>query len=223
MQEQPGTIEAPEGKNRSVALRLKRAMDLACALVALVLLAPGLLLIAAAVRLTSKGPAIFRHERLGKDGVPFTAFKFRTMYEGAAVDTKRDADGATVVPEQDPRVTPLGRVLRQWSLDELPQFWNVLRGDMSLVGPRPDETLALALYSERERRKLDMKPGLTGLATIHGRNSIPWRERLEWDVRYVESFALALDMAIISRTVKVVLGREGIYTVPAPGEGLDER
>jgi lipopolysaccharide/colanic/teichoic acid biosynthesis glycosyltransferase len=162
--------------------------------------------------MTSPGPAIFRHQRLGKNGVPYTVYKFRTMYEDAEVRTRRDGQGATVIPEVDPRVTALGRFLRQWSLDELPQLWNVLWGNMSLVGPRPDELLAMELYDDRERLKLCMKPGLTGLAVVNGRNQIPWRERIEWDVRYVETFSLELDLSILLRTVKVILGREGIYT-----------
>lgn len=197
---------------RSASLALKRAFDVLFALTLLVVLAPLLLAVALAIRLTSPGPALFRHERLGRDGVPFACLKFRSMYQGAGAATPRDADGATVISAGDPRVTPLGRVLRQWSVDELPQLWNVLRGEMSVVGPRPDEVLALALYSPRQRQKLEMRPGLTGLATVNGRNSISWPERLEWDTRYVEDFSLKLDLMILWRTAGVVLRREGIYT-----------
>jgi lipopolysaccharide/colanic/teichoic acid biosynthesis glycosyltransferase len=197
---------------RLVELGIKRGIDAASSAVGLLLLTPLLLVVAAAIRMTSPGPAIFRHQRLGKNGVPYTVYKFRTMYEDAEGRTQRDAQGATVIPEVDPRVTPLGRFLRSWSLDELPQLWNVLRGDMSLVGPRPDELLAIGLYNERERLRLCMRPGLTGLAVVNGRNQIPWRERIEWDVRYVETFSLELDLSILLRTVKVILGREGIYT-----------
>jgi len=204
---------------RSGSLTVKRGFDVLFAVTLLVVLAPLLLLVALAIRLTSPGPALFRHERLGRDGVPFACLKFRSMVQGAGAMTLRDADGATVIGTDDPRVTPLGRVLRQWSVDELPQLWNVLRGEMSVVGPRPDEVLALELYTGRQRRKLEMRPGLTGLATVNGRNSIPWPERLEWDVQYVESFSLKLDLIILWRTARVVLRREGIYTAAGRSGG----
>ena len=204
---------------RSASLAVKRILDVLFALALLVVLSPLLLLVALAVRLTSPGPVLFRHQRLGRDGVPFACLKFRSMVRGAGALTRRDADGATVIGADDPRVTPVGRVLRQWSLDELPQLWNVLRGEMSVVGPRPDEVLALELYTARQRRKLEMRPGLTGLATVNGRNSIPWPERLEWDVRYVESFSLKLDLIILWRTARVVLRREGIYTAAGRSGG----
>ena len=197
---------------RSASLAVKRGFDLLFSLGLLVLLGPALLLVALAIRLTSPGPILFRHERLGRSGKPFACYKFRTMVQGAGALTRRDADGATIVPADDPRVTPLGRVLRQWSVDELPQLWNVLRGEMSVVGPRPDEVLALPLYTERQRHKLAMRPGLTGLATVNGRNSISWPERLDWDARYVDDFTLRLDLIILWRTAGVVLRREGIYT-----------
>jgi lipopolysaccharide/colanic/teichoic acid biosynthesis glycosyltransferase len=204
---------------RSAGLGIKRGFDVLFALSLLVVLAPLLLLVTLAIRLTSPGPILFRHERLGRDGVPFSCLKFRSMFQGAGALTLRDADGATIVGTEDPRVTPLGRVLRQWSVDELPQLWNVLRGEMSVVGPRPDEVLALELYTGRQRRKLEMRPGLTGLATVNGRNSIPWPERLEWDARYVENFSLKLDLIILWRTAAVVLRREGIYTSAGRGSG----
>lgn len=204
---------------RSASLAIKRTFDVLFALALLVLLAPLLVGVALAVRMTSPGPALFRHERLGREGVPFACLKFRSMFQGAGAMTRRDADGATVIGAGDPRVTPLGRVLRQWSVDELPQLWNVLRGEMSVVGPRPDEILALELYTPRHRQKLAMRPGLTGLATVNGRNSISWPERLEWDVRYVEQFSLKLDLIILWRTAGVVLRREGIYTSAGSGSG----
>src|SRR5690606_9927651 len=129
----PGGLGAgchEEHDARSASLALKRAFDVLFALTLLVVLAPLLLAVAVGVRLTSPGPALFRHERLGRDGVPFACLKFRSMYRGAGAATPRDADGATVISAGDPRVTPLGRVLRQWSVDELPQLWNVLRGEM---------------------------------------------------------------------------------------------
>jgi colanic acid biosynthesis glycosyl transferase WcaI len=205
-------------KEKSASLGIKRGFDVVFALTLLVVLAPLLLLVALAVRLTSPGPVLFRHERLGRNGIPFVCYKFRSMVQGAGALAPRDACGATIVGADDPRVTPVGRVLRQWSLDELPQLWNILRGEMSVVGPRPDEVLALDLYTARQRLKLEMRPGLTGLATINGRNSISWPERLEWDASYVESFSLKLDLIILWRTAGVVLRREGIYT-SADGSG----
>lgn len=144
--------------------------------------------------------------------MPFRICKYRTMYQGSEAKAQRDDQGANVIPDNDPRITPLGKILRRLSLDELPQLWNVLKGEMSLVGPRPDETLALSLYAEGEKAKLLMKPGITGLAMVNGRNSISWRERIQWDVKYVQEFSLRLDLEIVWRTVRVVVQRQGVYT-----------
>ena len=203
---------------------VKRGTDVVVASTALVLFSPLLLLIAAAVRLTSPGPVLFRQARIGRHGEIFTLLKFRTMVTGADRRERRGADGANIIVPRDPRITRVGRILRTLSLDELPQLINVLRGEMSLVGPRPDDAKDLYLYGDYERQKLTMKPGVTSLAMVHGRNSIPWRQRLEWEIRYVREFSLLLDFSILARTARVVLLREGVYTADEPihEEGEDD-
>jgi lipopolysaccharide/colanic/teichoic acid biosynthesis glycosyltransferase len=192
----------------------KRLLDLALTIPALLLLAPLMIALATAVRLESRGPAVFRQQRLGLGGRPFAVCKFRSMYIDAP--DLRNADGSAVASGTDPRVTPLGRWLRATSLDELPQLLNVLRGDMSLVGPRPDQVDQLRFYSPGERRKLEVRPGLTGLAQISGRNSISWTERKALDVRYVNARSLALDLQILFKTIPYVLLRRGIHTDTHP-------
>lgn len=187
--------------------RGKRALDLTLVLAT----APAWLVltgvVAAAVRLRLGTPVLFRQPRPGLGGRAFTLVKFRTM---------RDARGPTgeLLPDAD-RLTPFGRRLRATSLDELPELWNVLRGDMSLVGPRPLLTRYLTRYSERHRRRHDVRPGLTGLAQVSGRNALTWPARLDLDVEYVRRCSPALDVAILGRTVLGVLRRDGIS---APGE-----
>jgi undecaprenyl phosphate N,N'-diacetylbacillosamine 1-phosphate transferase len=161
------------------------------------------------VRLTSPGPALFRQSRLGRDGVPFTLYKFRTMRVGAP--DRRNSDGSTYSAPDDTRVTPLGRFLRATSLDELAQLVNVVRGDMSLVGPRPELLDQLLFYSESDKRRLLVRPGITGLAQLSGRNSLAWRERRQLDLEYVERRSLRLDLSILFRTLPYVLRRRGIY------------
>jgi lipopolysaccharide/colanic/teichoic acid biosynthesis glycosyltransferase len=202
----------PDNHPKLCQLAVKRAVDIAMSLLGLIILSPLLIGIGLAIIATSPGPALFRQARLGRDGVPFRICKYRTMYQGSEAKAQRDDQGANVIPDNDPRITPLGKVLRRLSLDELPQLWNVLKGEMSLVGPRPDETLALPLYAEGEKAKLLMKPGITGLAMVNGRNSISWRERIQWDVKYVQEFSLGLDLEIVWRTVRVVVQRQGVYT-----------
>jgi len=162
--------------------------------------------------LTSKGPALFRQARVGKDGKPFTCYKFRTMYVNAP--DIRLPDGSAFNAEDDPRVTRVGRLLRKTTLDELPQFINVLKGDMSIVGPRPDQLDQVRFYTERHKKRLLVKPGMTGWAWIHGRNSIPWEMRRELDVEYVENYSLWLDFQILLRTIPMVLLAKGVYVPP---------
>ena len=188
---------------------LKRTVDIVGAAFALVLFAPLFLLLAVWIGLDSKGKAFFRQPRLGKHGKQFTFLKFRTMVVDAP--DIRNEDGSTFSGEDDPRVTRAGRFLRKTSLDELPQFWNVLMGSMSLVGPRPDLVSQLELYDDGERAKLDVKPGITGLAQISGRNTISWIRRKELDVRYSRSHNVLFDMAIMAKTVVYVLSRRGVY------------
>jgi lipopolysaccharide/colanic/teichoic acid biosynthesis glycosyltransferase len=174
----------------------KRALDVVLSAVALVVLALPMLGIALAVRLQMGSPVLFRQVRPGLHGEPFTLVKFRTMRTGSGTDAER--------------LTRLGRFLRSTSLDELPELWNILRGDMSLVGPRPLLVEYLERYSPRQARRHEVRPGLTGLAQVEGRNLVGWDDRLELDVRYVETRSLALDLRIIGRTLGAVVRREGI-------------
>jgi lipopolysaccharide/colanic/teichoic acid biosynthesis glycosyltransferase len=185
----------------------KRALDLLLVLAAAPLWVPLLAAVAAVVRLRLGSPVLFRQERPGLGERPFRLVKFRTM-TGA-----RDARGA-LLPDAE-RLTPFGRWLRATSLDELPELWNVLRGDMSLVGPRPLLPRYLPRYSARHRERHRVRPGLTGLAQVSGRNALTWPEKFDLDVEYVRRCSLALDAAILARTARGVLRREGIA---APGE-----
>ena len=195
--------------------RAKRALDLLVAVPLLVVTAPVMAVLAAMVRRDSPGPALFRQERIGFAGRPFTLLKFRTMVVGA----EGMGAGLAVVAGDD-RITPLGRTLRRLSLDELPQLWNIVRGDMSLVGPRPTVASQVERYTPHQRRRLLARPGLTGLAQVRGRNAIPWSERIEIDVTYVDRWTMRRDLAIMLRTALVVLRREGTYKGPRGGFDL---
>jgi lipopolysaccharide/colanic/teichoic acid biosynthesis glycosyltransferase len=173
----------------------KRALDVAGASVGLLVSAPFLAAAAAAVKLDDGGPVLYRQRRVGKDGREFDLLKIRTMVVGA-----ERLGAGYAVDEADPRITRAGRVLRRLSLDELPQLWNVVRGDMSLVGPRPTLAYQVARYTERQRRRLEVRPGITGWAQIHGRAALPWDERIELDVWYVEHRSFWLDLRIVART-----------------------
>jgi lipopolysaccharide/colanic/teichoic acid biosynthesis glycosyltransferase len=188
----------------------KRLLDITVSAIALIALAPVFAVCALLVRRGSPGPVLFSQLRLGLNGRPFRLWKFRTMHAGAP--DVRNADGSAFTGEHDPRVTPVGRFLRTTSLDELPQLWNVLRGDMSLVGPRPDQVDQRRFYTESEKRKLDVKPGLTGLAQISGRNEIPWESRKALDVEYVEHRSMWLDLRILGRTIPYVCLRKNIHS-----------
>ena len=187
---------------------VKRLIDVLISLCALVLLAPLMLLIACAVRFSSPGPVLFRQARLGRYGRPFHVLKFRTMVENA--EDIRNPDGSTYSGDDDPRLTAVGRLLRLSSLDELPQLWNVLRGEMSIVGPRPDQVDQLRYYSTEDYRKLEVRPGITGLAQISGRNTIPWEVRRRLDCEYVNSWNLLLDLKILASTLPYVLLRKDV-------------
>ncbi|HEC35629.1 MAG TPA: sugar transferase [Anaerolineae bacterium] len=191
---------------------IKRLMDVTLSLLGLTLSLPLSLVIALLIKIDSQGPVLFRQTRIGKDGKPFTCYKFRTMYVDAP--DIRNPDGSTFNAEDDPRVTRVGRFLRKTTLDELAQFINVLKGDMSIVGPRPDLPDQVRLYSERHKKRLLVKPGMTGWAWIHGRNSIPWELRRELDVEYVENYSLWLDFQILLRTIPMVLLAKGVYVAP---------
>jgi len=184
----------------------KRALDLAIALPASILTAPVIGLLALAIRLESPGHPIYTQVRAGRDGERFYIYKLRTMVRGA------EFTGAGLsIQEGDDRITRVGQLLRRYSLDELPNLWNVLRGEMSIVGPRPTLTVQVEQYTERQRGRLSVKPGLTGWAQINGRASLPWTERIELDLWYVEHQSIALDLRIIARTVGMVLSGKGLY------------
>ena len=174
---------------------MNRAADVALASVGLVASAPVLGLAALAIKLEDGGPVLYRQRRVGKDGVDFDLLKLRTMVAGAETMGSRFG-----VDEGDPRITRVGRLLRRLSLDELPQLWNVVRGDMSMVGPRPTLRYQVEQYTPRQLRRLEVKPGLTGWAQIHGRARLPWEERIELDVWYVEHRSPWLDLTILART-----------------------
>ncbi|ABW15879.1 Undecaprenyl-phosphate galactose phosphotransferase [Parafrankia sp. EAN1pec] len=194
----------------------KNMLDRALAAVALVVLCPLLLAVVLLIRFDSSGPALFRQTRTGKDGRDFEILKFRTMYvdaeqRRAVLENHNEADGLLFKIRDDPRVTRVGRTLRRLSVDELPQFVNVLRGEMSLVGPRPPLPSEVARYSGPVHRRLKVKPGLTGLWQVSGRSELPWRDAVRLDLYYVENWSIMFDLIIILRTVRAVLGRSGAF------------
>jgi lipopolysaccharide/colanic/teichoic acid biosynthesis glycosyltransferase len=184
----------------------KRALDVLGATVGLTLSAPLLAASAIAVRLEDRGPVFFRQERVGQDGRLFEVLKLRTMVVNAHTQ-----GAGYAVDKGDSRITRVGSLLRKTSLDELPQLWNVLRGEMSLVGPRPTLAYQVERYTDRQRRRLEVRPGLTGWAQVNGRASLSWPERIELDVWYVEHRSLALDLRILLRTVSVLLRPGVVY------------
>jgi lipopolysaccharide/colanic/teichoic acid biosynthesis glycosyltransferase len=174
---------------------VNRALDVAIAGTALAVASPVLALAALAVKLEGRGPVFFRQTRVGKDGGDFELLKLRTMVVGA-----ESMGAGYAVDEGDSRITRAGRILRRLSLDELPQLWNVIRGEMSVIGPRPTLRYQVERYDERQRHRLDVKPGITGWAQVHGRAALPWAERIELDVWYVEHRSPLLDMKILLKT-----------------------
>ncbi|HXG70623.1 MAG TPA: sugar transferase [Gemmatimonadaceae bacterium] len=190
---------------------LKRTLDLCVALGAVLLLLPVLAAVAAAVRFSSPGPVLYRARRVGRHGHHFAMLKFRTMHQG--VPDLRNADGSTFNAVGDPRVTGVGEWLRKTSLDELPQLWNIVRGEMSLVGPRPDLPDQLAFYAPEDHERLKVRPGITGLAQVGGRNRLTWKQRRALDTDYVARRTMALDLSILLRTLPAVLFGRDIHTV----------
>jgi len=180
-------------------------MDILLVVPAIIVFLPFLVVIVVLIRLTSKGPAVFRQQRAGKDGKPFVFLKFRTMR------TDADPYGSSPKSGDDPRLTRIGRFLREYSLDELPQLVNILAGQMSIVGPRPLYVSQIGEWNARQRRRLEAKPGLTGLAQVSGRGELTVEEKLELDVKYVETANLRLDCRIILATFCQVFGRRNIY------------
>jgi lipopolysaccharide/colanic/teichoic acid biosynthesis glycosyltransferase len=191
---------------------IRRALDIVVSSVALVLSAPLLALAAVAIRLESAGAVIYRQRRSGLRGREFDVLKLRTMVEGA-----EHIGAGLAVDENDARITRVGALLRRTSVDELPNLVNVLRGEMSLIGPRPTLPVQVRQYTERQRGRLAIKPGITGWAQVNGRASLPWAQRIELDLYYIEHRSLALDVQILRRTVAIVLGGGEVYKGPAGG------
>lgn len=192
--------------NRRIQLALKRAFDIVISLVALILLSPLIGLVALSIKLNGGGPVLYIQKRVGKDDRIFRCYKFRTMVVGA-----ENKGLGLEVSKDDPRITRAGRFLRQWTLDELPQLINVLKGEMSLVGPRPGVASQVARYTPRQRRRLEVKPGMAGWAWINGRNIISWAERIELDIWYVDHRSLRLDIFTLFKALGMALRREGVY------------
>jgi lipopolysaccharide/colanic/teichoic acid biosynthesis glycosyltransferase len=218
------TIPRATSASRSY-LAAKRTLDVAVGTLALLLVSPVMLVVAVIIRLTSDGPALFRQTRIGRFGQPFTCYKFRTMYQNAdqqphrayieayangQVQAAAHANGSAPFKlAADPRVTPVGRFLRRTSLDELPQLFNVLKGDMSLVGPRPDVAYSVALYKDWHKLRLATYPGMTGLWQVRGRGRVSYDEGMRLDCEYVQRQSLWLDMEILIMTVPAVLSMRG--------------
>ena len=191
-----------DGRRGIYARYIKRMLDVVCALAALIVFSWLYLIVAVLVRIRLGSPVLFVQPRPGKDERIFRIYKFRTMTDA------RDEKGE-LLPD-DVRLTKFGKALRATSLDELPELWNIFKGDMSIVGPRPLLVQYLPLYNERQRHRHDVRPGLTGWAQVHGRNSISWDEKFNWDVKYVNEISFLNDCRIILQTVSAVLRREGI-------------
>lgn len=182
----------------------KRVFDLLCTSFILVLLSPLLLVVALAIKITSPGGVFFKQQRLGLHGKIFWMYKFRSMVPNAV-----NIGSGMFVDKDDPRITPVGKILRKTSIDELPQLFNVFRGEMSLVGPRPAPLHHLDKYDDRQRNRLNMKPGITGWAQVNGRIALYWPERIELDLWYVDNYSLCLDLKILFKTVLVVFSQRG--------------
>ncbi len=199
-------IQARLDAERAAGAWCKRLLDVTLASVGLVLSAPLLALLAVLIRLESPGHPFYTQTRAGRDGRPFSIYKLRTMVHGAEF-----AGAGLAIQAGDDRITHMGRLLRRYSLDELPNLYNVLRGEMSIVGPRPTLLHQVEQYTDRQRTRLEVKPGITGWAQINGRASLPWSERIELDIWYVEHRSLRLDLRILARTGRLVLRGQGLY------------
>ena len=190
-------------RTKKFQLILKRLIDIIGSAVGLVVLSPLFLVVAVLIKIDSKGPVFFVQERVGKNGKLFRIIKFRTMIPGADEKTK-----GIYIDEKNPYITRIGHFLRRWSIDELPELINVLKGDMSLVGPRPTLEYQVRKYNDFQKKRLLVKPGITGWAQVNGRNRITWPERIKLDVWYVEHWSFMLDMKILFKTIKVLFTKE---------------
>lgn len=186
---------------------IKRIFDFIGSIILLIILPPFFIIVAILIKLDSKGPVFFKQNRIGKNEQLFKIVKFRTM-----VDDAENIGPGIYTSEIDPRITRIGKVLRKLSIDEIPQIINILKGDMSFIGPRPAPIHHLNQYSEKEKLRLRMKPGITGWSQVNGRNKITWPERIEKDIWYIENYSLWLDIKIFFKTIKVILTSEGIYS-----------
>jgi lipopolysaccharide/colanic/teichoic acid biosynthesis glycosyltransferase len=185
---------------------IKRLLDLLIAVPAAILTAPVVALFALLTRLESRGHPIYKQTRVGRDGREFQIYKLRTMVAGAEF-----IGAGLALQEGDERITRVGSLLRRYSLDELPNLWNVIHGEMSIIGPRPTIPVQVAQYNERQKGRLKVKPGITGWAQVNGRAALPWTDRIELDLWYVEHQSLALDLRILARTVRLVSTGKGLY------------
>jgi lipopolysaccharide/colanic/teichoic acid biosynthesis glycosyltransferase len=214
-----GFVLAPHQRHEGLSLwtrPVKRLIDVTGAIVGGLLSAPIILAAAIAIRLDTIGPAFFTQERAGENGKPFRMIKLRTMVDGAEKQISQlidlnPIDGPAFKLPHDPRVTCVGRFLRRWSIDELPQFWNVLRGEMSLVGPRPEQPVFVDQYNEQQRRRLIVKPGLTGPAQVAGRGDLNFDQRLQLELNYIECYSLRLDLQIMWRSIGAIITGKGAY------------
>lgn len=192
-------------KKNQLFHNLKRLLEVIFSILIIILLSPIWMLLVILIRLNSKGKAIFTHKRVGQNGQQFNLYKFRTMYQGV-----KDQEFAPTTHD-DPRITKVGKFLRKTSLDEVPQFWNVIKGDMSLIGPRPEMPFIVAEYTDLERTRLMLRPGLTGLWQIKGRKDLPLHENVEFDLYYIVNQSFWLDLIILLRTIMVVMKGKGAY------------
>lgn len=190
----------------NLSVYIKSFFDLLFGLIFFIILLPVFIIIGILIKLDSKGPVFFTQERIGKNEKIFVIYKFRSM-----VDKAEEIGLGLNLSKDDSRITKLGDFLRNWSLDELPQIINIVKGDMSFIGPRPTLDYQVKSYNDIQRKRLLMKPGVTGWAQVNGRNSLTWKQRIEYDVWYVENYSLWLDFKILLKTFKVALLREGLY------------
>jgi len=202
---------------KNIQFFVKRVMDILVSGVGLLILSPLICLIAILIRIDSPGPVFYLQERVGKDKKLFRMWKFRTMITGA----EKMGLGIDVV-EGDERITRIGNFLRRWCLDELPQLINVFKGEMSLVGPRPTVLCQVEKYTPCQMKRLDVKPGMTGLAQVKGRNMLTWQQRIEYDIQYVENYSIWLDLWILALTPFILMRSDIVYSLPKAGVNSGE-